>query len=73
VAELTCNQLAQYRGCLPGNDCYDTCQLAAQRVLDNPVAAADQDELRDAARWAATITWLPLLPGREVRGAEWPT
>ena len=72
MADLTCDQLAQYRGCRAGNDCYDTCRLAAQRAMDNPIAAADPRELGSAARWAADQAWLDWEPANTVRGAEWP-
>ena len=72
MPDLTCDQLAQYWGCQPGNTCYGTCRLAARRALDNPVAAPDM--LASAARWAAQQAWLVREPpGRTVRGVEWPT
>lgn len=69
---LTCDQLAQYWGCLPGNDCYGTCRLAAQRALDDLIAVRDPCLLRSAARWAGTQVWLDWEPANTVRGAEWP-
>jgi len=54
VADLSSDQLAQYRGCDPVNDCYsECCQVACEDIAEN----ADPGELRQAAAWAATQTW----------------
>lgn len=53
---LTRDQLAQYWGCWPHNECYPDCCEAAQWAIDNP-DAADPGELRRAETWAAGETW----------------
>jgi hypothetical protein len=52
---LTTDQLAQFRGCGPSNDCYWLCCEAAAAAISgnwNP------EELAVARIWAAKETWV---------------
>jgi hypothetical protein len=54
-APLTTDQLAQFRGCDPENDCYYSCCRAAQAAINgnwNP------EELAIARIWASAETWV---------------
>lgn len=53
---LNPDQLAQFRGCEPWNECYADCVDAARSTIDAP-ATDDLEELADAEAWAATQQW----------------
>lgn len=52
---LNADQLAQYRGCWPENECYHDCVEAAQHAIDE---RTNPDELQRAEAWAGTETWI---------------
>ena len=55
MSYLTAGQLAQFRGCVPWNECYSECVQTAQYHIDE---GDDPQELADAAEWAARQNWV---------------
>jgi hypothetical protein len=56
MSRLTADQLAQFRGCEPWNECYGECFAAAAEAIKERWWP---DELAEAEAWAATQTWIP--------------
>lgn len=53
------DQLAQYRGCWPENECYHDCCEAAQYTIDNRNESPEaREEIDKATVWAAKKTWI---------------
>lgn len=55
---VSADQLTQFRGCEPWNECYSECLESAQWSLDNPDVNDNAAEITQAAEWAAKQKWV---------------
>jgi hypothetical protein len=58
IVMLNADQLAQWRGCWPENECYWDCVEAARYAIENAETDSDHEELRMAREWADRQTWI---------------